>query len=559
MVKVSLRSRGTKRNATAAARRRSLIDTLTAAAPPRMMVAPVYDLVFGSEAGRVFAEAVMQAGYREQGADSWPCDSPVLQDHATVVFRDGGGEVVYRLEDGSVAHVVIAYGWVRVRVAAPERASIAATCGRFRSAYPASYITAGEDGTVPITFWANSKHGPVARLRKIEASRWTPIESNYTATVRSELAALMGWTNGPPVDGQLLLWQGPPGTGKSWALRALASEWAPWAEFNYITDPDSFFIDDTSYMIEVLLHDSYDAIEPVSGDVYSESDDDGKWRVLILEDTGELLSANAKEKYGQGLSRLLNVVDGMIGQGLKVLALVTTNDELGALHPAVSRPGRCASQIEFAALTDEEAQAWTGQSEVEGATIAELYHAYGRDPQPALAIDPVEDDLIASLRAEFAKPVTVDVRAEVARVAADHADEAVGYGECAYNEATGAVLYVCGDWTDPDPIAADMLAIHGVDSFEHEAEALPDGWWDADVVYPADPPRWVTDPDLSLRDAILLAQQPLDVDAAPATPQWPAPRPQDGFSASSSLDTALSIIQNLTAPPVRVDTVRLPS
>jgi hypothetical protein len=69
-----------------------------------------------------------------------------------------------------------------------------------------------------------------------------------------------------------------------------------------------------------------------------EPDDDEKWRLLVLEDTGELLAADAKERTGQGLSRLLNVVDGIIGQGLRVLVLVTTNEPLKRLHPAVARP-----------------------------------------------------------------------------------------------------------------------------------------------------------------------------------------------------------------------------
>ena len=43
------------------------------------------------------------------------------------------------------------------------------------------------------------------------------------------------------------------------------------------------------------------------------------WRLLVLEDTGALLSADARERAGQGLSRFLNVVDGLIGQGLRVL------------------------------------------------------------------------------------------------------------------------------------------------------------------------------------------------------------------------------------------------
>ena len=79
----------------------------------------------------------------------------------------------------------------------------------------------------------------------------------------------------------------------------------------------------------------------ILGDEDANEDNESKWRILILEDTGELLAADAKAQAGQGLSRLLNVVDGIIGQGLRVLVLVTTNDELHQLHPAVARPGRC--------------------------------------------------------------------------------------------------------------------------------------------------------------------------------------------------------------------------
>jgi ATP-dependent 26S proteasome regulatory subunit len=109
------------------------------------------------------------------------------------------------------------------------------------------------------------------------------------------------------------------------------------------------------------------------------------WRVLVLEDTGELLTADAKVVIGQGLSRFLNVVDGLIGQGLRVLVLVTTNEPIRKLHPAVARPGRCAANVEFAALNSDEASDWLAAHDVaDGAgasmTLAELYaRAEGRD------------------------------------------------------------------------------------------------------------------------------------------------------------------------------------
>lgn len=83
-----------------------------------------------------------------------------------------------------------------------------------------------------------------------------------------------------------------------------------------------------------------------------------RWRVFILEDTGEMIRADAKERVAQGLSRLLNLVDGLIGQGLRILMLITTNERLGELHSAVARPGRCAADVAFTPLDSEDARRW---------------------------------------------------------------------------------------------------------------------------------------------------------------------------------------------------------
>lgn len=130
-----------------------------------------------------------------------------------------------------------------------------------------------------------------------------------------------------------------------------------------MTDPETFFGTRPKYMLDVLL----------------DEEDDEFWRLLVLEDTGELLAADAKQQTGQALSRLLNVVDGLIGQGLRVLVLVTTNESLGRLNPAVARPGRCASIVEFSAFDPDEASRWLTAHGVEGpsrsATLAELFAA----------------------------------------------------------------------------------------------------------------------------------------------------------------------------------------
>jgi len=97
-----------------------------------------------------------------------------------------------------------------------------------------------------------------------------------------------------------------------------------------------------------------------------------------MEDTGELLSIDARQSVGQALSRLLNTTEGLLGQGLRVLLLITTNEELGKLNPAVTRFGRCLSAIEFASLTRDEAASWLtrfgSKTEPSGPlTLSELY------------------------------------------------------------------------------------------------------------------------------------------------------------------------------------------
>ena len=69
-----------------------------------------------------------------------------------------------------------------------------------------------------------------------------------------------------------------------------------------------------------------------------------------------------------------------------MLVLVTTNERIETLHPAAARPGRCAANIEFDPLSEEEATAWLERHGVSADTgapriLASLYAGLeGRDP-----------------------------------------------------------------------------------------------------------------------------------------------------------------------------------
>jgi ATPase family associated with various cellular activities (AAA) len=193
-----------------------------------------------------------------------------------------------------------------------------------------------------VSFWRDSAPLPESTDRFLDTVRWEQISANYQATTRANLARLMSLSGPDSHGGRLMLWHGKPGTGKTYALRALAHEWKRWCDFHYITDPEAL-LGRAGYLLHLLIH---------------ETRDEKRWRLLVMEDSGELLSIDAKQNVGQALSRLLNTTEGLLGQGLRVLFLITTNETLGTLNPAVLRPGRCFREIEFRTVTADEANLW---------------------------------------------------------------------------------------------------------------------------------------------------------------------------------------------------------
>jgi hypothetical protein len=221
--------------------------------------------------------------------------------------------------------------------------------------------TEPSDENVPVRFWAMGPMGPISYQRRLDVAAWKAVAGNYARPVRGQVEQLMNMTTGPERGGRLSLWSGPPGTGKTHAIRALASTWQSWCDVDYIVDADEFF-GHASYMTNVVMGD----------------EGAGRWRLVVIEDAGEYLRQDAFDKTGQGLSRLLNLSDGLPGQGLRLMMLMTTNEDLGDLHGAVTRPGRCMSNVVFGSLTAPEANRWLklqGSEErvLRSATLAELY------------------------------------------------------------------------------------------------------------------------------------------------------------------------------------------
>jgi ATPase family associated with various cellular activities (AAA) len=272
---------------------------------------------------------------------------------------EGGEDAVVSLPGGEVALFVGWEGACEVVVAGREAARVRDVCDDVARALRQSPPPRSHELTV--RFWAQEGQRAHARRRRLEAPEWPAIAANYPAAVRRSLGRVVRARG--PGRGSVLLWHGPPGTGKTHALRALARAWRPWCTLHYVTDPENL-IHGTDYLMSVA----------------TATPDEGEpdWRLLVLEDAGELMSASARAEVGQGLSRILNLTDGLLGQGQRCLLLVSTNEPVGRLHPALRRPGRCWAEVEFAPFTAREAAVWlrrrgTPRRGPAGGTLAELY------------------------------------------------------------------------------------------------------------------------------------------------------------------------------------------
>ena len=303
-----------------------------------------------------------------------PCAAgDLLPESATIercVTTDSSVTVLARLDDATI-HIGAAPRSTTVRVTAVSHDRAQEIADQLRAKTPEA-----PSGTVAVRVWHQSSgRGATSAVpadRCIEAPRWADIARNYPATVRTALDAVVGLER-PMGVGKLLLWHGPPGTGKTTALRALLRSWETWCQGQYIADPERFFAE-PAYMTEVLTTSPVARVGPT---LTRAGQPESMWRLLIAEDTDEYLRASARRDAGAALGRLLNLADGILGQGMNVLVLLTTNEETARLHPALVRPGRCLAVIEFAPFEAREASAWLGTSVPRPMTLAALLERRG--------------------------------------------------------------------------------------------------------------------------------------------------------------------------------------
>ncbi|HUY85667.1 MAG TPA: DUF5925 domain-containing protein [Acidimicrobiales bacterium] len=229
-----------------------------------------------------------------------------------------------------------------------------------------------EDGdSITVDLWMHGSNGVESRSRIIQVPSWADVALNYPTSTRSSIDWIMGLTpEDLPANGsRLVVWHGAPGTGKTYALRALMKAWRRWCDPHIIIDPEQAF-HQPRYLLEVVL-DSQSAIR---------SDIRDPWKLVIVEDADLLLRTAQSNSSKPALDRLLNLCDGLLGQGMPTLVLLTTNMRIAKLPPALVRSGRCLAITEFTKFSVTQARSWLGGiAPTSGGeqSLAELFEARG--------------------------------------------------------------------------------------------------------------------------------------------------------------------------------------
>ncbi|MDC3379007.1 DUF5925 domain-containing protein [Planctomycetota bacterium] len=325
-------------------------------------------------------------------ADRLGCRYRVRAEDVFEATPGKGGRIDLLLDLDDLVLLASAYSDKRVNVTAfchdVERAR--ETCARYVETLPLVEAGGKDSGLVTFAFWKEGARGPTYNLRDLECPAFSDVRRNYPAEVAAELGRLAAM-NAPDEQGKIVLWHGPPGMGKSYAIRSLAHAWAEkhHATVEVVLDPERLF-GEAGYMYSVLL----DGPGPdqmthqvrrrqrrrtgAGAAAAEEEDERPPLRLIVIEDGAELFSTNCRNT--NGFSRFLNVSDGIVGQGLRCVFLLTANEAVQCFDPAVMRPGRCLQAVHFRPYTVEEAHRWLAARGVEApadlpreVSLADLY------------------------------------------------------------------------------------------------------------------------------------------------------------------------------------------
>lgn len=157
------------------------------------------------------------------------------------------------------------------------------------------------------------------KTRKVDVD----INDNYNDDLVELTPKILSFINDKQKNG-IVLFHGIPGSGKTTYLRYLIAN----SDSKFIYLPNNLFsnISDPQFI-------SFISSYPNS--------------IIVLEDCEELLRSRDQQHDTMGISNLLNLGDGLLGDALQLKLICTFNCDLSKIDTAIMRKGRLAYRYEF--------------------------------------------------------------------------------------------------------------------------------------------------------------------------------------------------------------------
>jgi len=220
-------------------------------------------------------------------------------------------------------------------------------------------------------------HSVIMTTKDIDCPSWESVKDNYGLS--KDIEHLINLDN-PHEAGKLIFWHGSPGTGKTYAIRALMREWRNKTKFVYVIDPEAFF-SVPSYLMTTIQRMATGVGYGGDDEGEDEGEDKDKKKksvLIVIEDGLDILLAETRKRNAGAMGRLLNITEGILGQGINLMVLVTTNEPVKEIDPAYTREGRCLQLLEFPLFSVESAKAWGVNHKIdiktkEPVSLAKLY------------------------------------------------------------------------------------------------------------------------------------------------------------------------------------------
>ncbi len=145
---------------------------------------------------------------------------------------------------------------------------------------------------------------------------------------------------------------GPVGTGKSYLIRTLLTELGNRRAI--VCTPPTRFLEDFGLLVKVASR--------------------FRRSLLILEDIGEVVAADAASRMQDARANLLNLTEGFLSLLNDSLVIISFNYTIEKIDPAILRPGRCIANIEIKELPYDRALELVGfEIPSRKYTLAEVY------------------------------------------------------------------------------------------------------------------------------------------------------------------------------------------